>query len=339
MSASESRESSLRPVSGSARDVWELVQGWLSDSDDAILIRTSGSTGEPKNIELSKAAVLASANATLDYLGGPGQWLMALPPSGMGGFQVLVRSAVAGIEPVFLDDYPDLVTAAEAVRELASERSYLSLVPTQMHRLAESGQLASLAIFNTVLLGGAATSRTLLNTAADAGVRVVRTYGMTETAGGCIYDGEPLAGVDFRIETDGRVSLKGPMLFMGAPEWWTTSDLGQINDSGRLDVLGRADQVAISGGLNIPLGAVEAVLSELPQVKQLVVVARADEQWGQVVTACVSGELDRETAAAALEAAGHPRTWTPRVIETYETFPLLPGGKIDRQVLSSPSLP
>lgn len=298
---------------------------------------TSGSTGAPKPISLSKAAVLASAHATLEHLGGPGQWLMALPPNGMGGFQVLVRSALAGIEPVFLDDFPDL---PEAVRELAArgaERNYLSLVPTQLHRLADAGSLAELAVFDAVLIGGAALSKKLLTQAAEAGVRIVRTYGMTETAGGCIYDGVPLRGVQMRIEPDGRIALAGPMLFEGAGDWWLTQDLGRINADGRLEVLGRADDVAISGGVNIPLGVVEKVLAEVASVDEIAVVAKPDAEWGEAVTAYVVGELSREQATAAIEQAGYSRTWAPRSIEIIETLPLLPGGKIDRQTLRRPT--
>ncbi|NLC97788.1 MAG: AMP-binding protein [Actinomycetales bacterium] len=312
-----------------------MLGPWLAGDGEPIEIRTSGSTGEPKTIRLSRESVLASASATLEYLGGPGRWLMALPPTGMGGFQVLVRSALAGIEPVFLDDYLDLTAAIAELRAREPERAYLSLVPTQLHRLAESGHLADLAVFDTVLLGGAATSKQLLAAADAAGVNIVRTYGMTETAGGCIYDGYALAGVQMRIEADGRISLAGPMLFEGAPEWWTTQDLGRITDD-RLEVLGRADQVAISGGVNIPLGAVEAVLAEVATVQQIIVVARADAEWGQVVTACVRGTLDRQTAADALETAGYPRAWAPRVIEVWDTFPLLAGGKVDRLALTEP---
>lgn len=326
---------SLRPVSGSARDVWELIGPWLAGEAEPIEIRTSGSTGEPKTIRLSREAVLASARATLDHVGGPGLWLMALPPTGMGGFQVLVRSALAGFEPVFLDDHVDLADAIVALRARGPERAYLSLVPTQLHRLAESGTLGDLSIFDTVLLGGAATSKQLLAAAGAAGVNLVRTYGMTETAGGCIYEGYPLAGVQMRIETDGRISLAGPMLFDGAPTWWTTQDLGRITD-GRLEVVGRSDLVAVSGGVNIPLGAVETVLADVPTVQEVVVVARADAEWGDIVTACVRGALDRQTAADALQAAGHPRSWCPQIIEIVDSFPLLPGGKVDRRALVEP---
>lgn len=325
---------SLRPVFGSAREVWELIGPWLDGPERPVEIRTSGSTGEPKLIRLSRAAVLASARATLEYLGGPGLWLMALPPTGMGGFQVLVRSALAGVEPVFLDDHSDLSSAIRAVWAREPERSYLSLVPTQLHRLAETGRLSELAAFDTVLLGGAATSRTLLAAATGAGIKVVRTYGMTETAGGCVYDGYPLPGVDMRIEADGRIALAGPMLCEGAPEWWTTHDLGRITD-GQLEVIGRADQVAVSGGVNIPLGAVEAVLSEIGSVEQVVVIARDDAEWGQAVTAIVRGKLDRTTAIDAITQAGHPRSWAPKAIEIVDEFPLLPGGKIDRIALAA----
>src|SRR5690606_31760091 len=146
----------------------------------------------PKLVRLSRRAMVASAQATHQVLGGPGQWVLALPPSGVGGLQVLVRSALAGVEPVFADEFEDLNAACAA---LTAERRYVSLVPTQLHRLASAGQLSGLARLNAALIGGAALDPELRQTVADAGVRVVRTYGMSETSGGCVYDGRPLPGV------------------------------------------------------------------------------------------------------------------------------------------------
>ena len=320
---------SLAPVAGTPREILELLSPWVAEGGDPVVVRTSGSTGEPKSIRLSHAAVLASAHAALDRLGGPGQWLSALPATGVGGLQVLVRSVLAGLDPVFADDHDDL---GAAVGAMTGERRYASLVPTQLFRLVEAGRADVLAPLDAVLLGGAAAPRSVLELAAEAGVRIVRTYGMTETCGGCVYDGVPLDGVQVRIEDDGRVALSGPVLADGLGEWCVTSDLGRIVD-GRLQVLGRADQVAISGGVNIPLAAVESTLRDQAGVLDVVVVAQDDPEWGQRVVAFVVGDLDRDRAARALEAAGHPRTWTPRAVHVLDALPLLPNGKPDRVAL------
>jgi O-succinylbenzoic acid--CoA ligase len=327
---------SLTPVTGSAREVTELLRPWVKHGGEPLLMTTSGSTGEPKPIRLSHAAVLASARAALARLGGPGQWLSALPPTGVGGLQVLVRSILAGTQPVFLDEHADLESAVAA---MTGGRRYASLVPTQLFRLVEAGRAEVLSSLDAVLLGGAAAPRAVLDRAAEAGVRIVRTYGMTETCGGCVYDGVPLDGVSLRIEGDGRVAIAGPVLAEGMGEWLVTSDLGRIDDDGRLQVLGRADQMAVSGGVNVPLAGVEAVLRDEPGVLDVVVVAQPDPEWGQRVVAFVVGELDRDSAAAALERAGHPRTWTPRAVHRLDALPLLPNGKSDRRALAEGSFP
>jgi len=327
---------SLTPVTGSPREVEQLLRPWVEHGGEPLEMLTSGSTGEPKRLRLSHDAVLASAHAALDRLGGPGQWLSALPATGVGGLQVLVRSILAGTEPVFLEEHLDLESAVAA---MDGARRYASLVPTQLFRLAESGRAEALAGLDAVLLGGAAAPRAVLELAAEAGVRIVRTYGMTETCGGCVYDGVPLSGVDLRIEDDGRIAIRGPVLAEGLGEWLVTSDLGRIDDEGRLTVLGRADQVAVSGGVNVPLAAVESTLRDEPGVLDVAVVAQPDPEWGQRVVAFVVGDLDRPRAAAALERAGHPRTWTPRAVHVLDALPLLPNGKPDRVALAGGSFP
>lgn len=322
---------SLAPVAGSPRDVLDLLRPWVTEGGEPLVMHTSGSTGVPKPIRLPHASMLASARAALTRLGGPGQWLSALPVTGVGGLQVLVRSICSGTEPVFLEEHDDLASAVAAMTE---ERRYASLVPTQLFRLVEAGRATDLATLDAVLLGGAAAPRAVLERAREAGVRVVRTYGMTETCGGCVYDGIPLDGVRMRIEPDGRVALCGPVLTEGLGDWFVTNDLGRIDQDGRLRVLGRSDEVAVSGGVNIALAAVETVLRDEPGVLDVVVVAQPDEEWGERVVAYVVGELDRERAGQAVEAAGHPHTWTPRAVHVLDALPLLPNGKPDRRALS-----
>ena len=340
---------SLRPVAGSARDVLDLLRPWVSGDDaDPILVRTSGSTGQPKDVRLSRAAVLASARAAHARLGGPGRWLSALPVTGVGGLQVLVRSLLAGHEPVLLDDHADLDAALDALLRAPAPSRYTSLVPTQLHRLAEAGRLELLAPLDAVLLGGAATDPDLLARARAAAVRVVRTYGMSETSGGCVYDGVPLDGVQVRVvdagaDGTGRVQLAGPVLFDGygdrprAGAWFDTADLGRLDDAGVLSVVGRADDVVVSGGVNVPLPAVERALRALPQVHDAAVAGVPDPEWGTRVVAvvvpadaaCLDG-VRVEALRDALEDAGLPRPWAPRDVVLVDAVPLLPGGKVDR---------
>lgn len=317
-------------LTGNPREDLELLRSWLAaPAPDQLAVSTSGSTGTPKRVMLSRDAVLASATASLARLGGAGQWLSALPTTGIGGAQVLVRSLVAGIEPVFADG--DVLAALE---QMTGERRYASFVPTQLFRLLEAGHGPALAHLDAILLGGAAAPSSLL----DQGLNIVRTYGMSETAGGCVYDGLPLDDVQIRIGEGGVIEIAGPVLFDGydgAPRtgrWWRTSDLGSIDD-GVLSVWGRADDVAISGGVNVPLGAVERVLRDLPGVLDVAVVGRPDPEWGEVVTAFVVGELDLPAARDAVEAAGHPRAWAPREVRTLAALPVGATGKTDKQAL------
>lgn len=340
--------SSLRPVRGSAHQVLELLRPWVAGDDlGPVVMRTSGSTGEPKQVRLSRDAVLASASATHERLGGPGRWLLALPVTGVGGLQVLVRCLLAGEEPVLLDDHADLESALGALVDGGPGRRYASLVPTQLHRLASSGRLGLLRSLDAVLVGGAALDQGLREQAASAGVRVVRTYGMSETSGGCVYDGVPLDSVRVRLvdvaDGVGRVQLAGPVLFDGygdtlrESEWFDTADLGRVDADGVLTVVGRADDVVVSGGVNVPLPAVEQALRALPAVHDAAVAGVPDVEWGTRVVAvvvpadatCLDGvRVDR--LRDALEEAGLARAWAPRDVVLVDAVPLLPNGKTDR---------
>ncbi|KRC66937.1 hypothetical protein ASE12_09220 [Aeromicrobium sp. Root236] len=328
--------------------MYALLKQWVSEGGDPLVIRTSGSTGEPKDVVLSHRAVLASAHASLDRLGGPGGWLQAMPVTGVGGLQVLVRSAVAGLEPAYADEHASL---AEAIAAIPGDRRYASLVPTQAHRLVESGEVDVLTSLDALLIGGAAVPPELLEALRSAGVEVVRTYGMTETCGGCVYDGLPLDGVQVRIDDAGQVQLAGPVLFDGYadPEataevlhdgWFSTADLGSIDGDGRLRITGRVDDVVISGGVNIPLPAVTAALRTYEGVRDAVALGVPDEEWGSRVVAflvpddavCLDG-LRLDELRDRVEEAGLPRTWAPREVVLLDALPLLPGGKLDREAL------
>ncbi|HEY3896240.1 MAG TPA: o-succinylbenzoate--CoA ligase [Pseudonocardiaceae bacterium] len=318
-----------------------------------IVLGTSGSTGAAKWVVLSAAALSASATATHARLGGPGRWLLALPAQHVAGLQILVRGALAGIRPAVLDlrggfDPAEFSAAAQRVAA-DNQRCYTALVPTQLARLLDADP-DPLTHLNAVLLGGAATPEALLNRARKAGVRVVTTYGMTETAGGCVYDGWPLAGVQVRVSGDpGSVELAGPMLasgYLGAPEptatafrdgWYQTSDLGRCDGEGRLQVLGRTDDVIVTGGLNVAPAEVEAVLTGLPGVAAAAVVGLPDPEWGERVTAVVvPADPARPPDPGALRLAARQlltMAQVPKEIVLMDALPLHGIGKPDRSAL------
>lgn len=323
--------SSLRPVSGTAEEILGLLREWdAASSPDPLVIATSGSTGEPKRVVLSRDAMRASALATQERLGGPGQWVLNLPPSYVAGVQVLYRSVVAGTEPLLgFESSPP------------SGRTYVSLVPTQLHRVLSGHEMPSerLARFDAVLIGGGPLAPEVRREAESRGIRIVQTYGMSETCGGCVYDGRPLDGVEIRID-EGEVQIRGPVLFdgyEGNPErtaavmkdgWFRTDDLGRLDDDGRLWVTGRADDVIISGGVKVPARAVAEMIAIEPLVRAVEVVGVPDEEWGERVVAFVqpSNAVDLEHVRDLV----NPRAWAPRQLVLVDEFPLLPNGKPDR---------
>jgi O-succinylbenzoic acid--CoA ligase len=224
---------------------------------------------------------------------------------------------------------------------MTAPRRYTALVPTQLHRLATANELESLRGFDAVLVGGGAVRPDLAQQAADASLRLVRTYGASETCGGCVYDGVPLDGVAVRLGTDGRVHIAGSVLFDGydgRPDltaqvlrdgWFTSGDLGHLDDDGRLHVVGRADDVAVTGGVKVPLAVVTAALQALPGVRDAIAVAVPDAEWGARVVAVVAGDTElgrlRDQVAATL-----PREWAPRGLVLLDALPLLGVGKVDR---------
>ena len=349
----------LRPVGGPTRAVVSALADWLAAADEPapLVVETSGSTGRPKRVVLSRRAVLASVRATERRLGGSGRWLLTLPASYVAGLQVACRSLVAGHEPVLLEEHASFVEAVEAmgahtsVELVETTPRFVSLVPTQLHRMLDDPEdAAALRTFRTVLLGGGPVDASLRARAAGAGVHVVATYGSSETAGGCVYDGHPLDGVALAIGPDGRIRIGGPTLFEGYdgdPEltaaslvdgWFLTSDAGRLDEDGRLHVLGRLDDVVISGGVNVPTPAVAARLREHPDVRAAEVLGVPDEEWGQrvvafvVVSAGAAGGWSVEAARDWVSAA-HPRSWAPREVVTLDTIPLLDNGKPDRLAL------
>ena len=327
----------LRLTGDAERDI-EALTAWVGAADpDPLVVATSGSSGRPKQVVLSRAALLASAAASAARVGGAGPWVLALPSSYVAGVNVVVRSLLAGHRPVVLADR----TPAEA----PLPGGFVSVVPTQLHRwLASPADAAALAAYDTVLVGGGPVDAQLRARAAEAGVRLVATYGMAETCGGCVYDGLPLDGVGVALATDGRVRLTGPVLFDGYLDdpaataaalvdgWFLTSDAGRIDEDGRLQVLGRVDDMVVSGGVNVPSAAVAARLREHPAVIAAEVVGLPDEEWGHRVVAVVSVQTRTLTLAEARDWVGerHPRAWAPRDLVVVPALPMLPNGKVDR---------
>jgi len=307
----------------------------------AVVIATSGSTGEPKGAQLSADALLASARASLDRIGArPGtRWLCPLPTSHIAGLGVLVRSIVSGTAPVVVER---LDPAQRNLARLGCE--YVSLVPAQLRRMLDAG--AGLSAFGTILLGGAAIPSGLLTGARAAGARVITTYGMSETSGGCVYDGVPLDGVGVRTGPGGRVQIAGPVLFsgyrnrpdltgqvLGEDGWFTTSDLGEVNEAGQLRIHGRADEMINTGGYKVAPAEVAAILETVPSVREAAVFGEPDSHWGERVTAVVvpasfahPPNLKELRAAVSRKLPGYA---APRALLIVRAMPLLPSGKPD----------
>jgi o-succinylbenzoate---CoA ligase len=322
-----------------------------------VTVATSGSTGTPKVACLTARALIASARSTLDVIGGPGQWLLATPATHIAGIQVLVRSALVRVEPVSLPSggfTPARFAAAAA--GLTHQRRYTSLVPAQVARLLDEEQgRAALASFDAVLVGGAAVPPALRSRARAAGAHVIATYGMSETAGGCVYDGRPLPVTRMRVSGPdehgvGIVELSGATLAVGYADrprqsgtafrtesdgtrWFRTDDLGRIDD-GVLSVLGRRDDVINTGGLKVAPHVVEdAVALALPDLAdRCVVVASPDSRWGEAVTLVVAGGAVPELGSVRAALRGHlPGAALPTRVALIDEVPLLGSGKPDRR--------
>lgn len=329
--------SSLHPVAGPAGEILALLVEWDAASDPGpLVVETSGSTGVPKRVLISRSAMRASADATHARLGGPGQWLLALPPTYVAGLQVLFRSVRADTEPVLMTD-----RLRPSVEAMTGARRYVSLVPTQVHRMLQDGdETQALTRFDGVLVGGAALDREVREQAAQTGVRIVTTYGMSETCGGCVYDGRPLDGVEVATE-GGRIKIRGPVLFDGYQGdvalsaevlrngWFLTQDLGHISEQGRVVLGGRTDDVVITGGLNVPAGAVAESLERHRGVRAAAVVGVPDEEWGEVVVAVAVTDVALDELREHV-ARQHPRSFAPRRLVRVDALPLLPNGKVDR---------
>ena len=318
----------------------------------ALVVETSGSTGTGKRVALSSEALLAGAAAADAALGGPGGWVLALPTHYIAGLNVLTRSITAGTTPVVLPTgHFDAAAFADAADRLvvgpAAPRRYTSLVPVQLARVLDDPRAtAALGRFDAVLVGGQATPVALRERARAAGVRIVTTYGASETSGGCVYDGEPLGTVRAEL-VDGELQLAGPMLAEGylddpartaatfterdGHRWYRTGDAATIVD-GRIRVTGRLDDVVISGGEKVPLGAVERIVRELPGQDGAVVTRRASGEWGEVPVVVTEQPVDLQVVRARVgDALG--RAARPAEVLVVDRMPMLATGKPDRRAV------
>lgn len=301
--------------------------GWPVEPGDALVMATSGSTGDPKGAVLTHAAIEANAMATSSALAvdpSTDRWLACLPLAHVGGLAVVVRALLTGTALEVHDGFD-----ADAVEAAARRGATLtSLVPTALARIDP-------ATFRAILLGGSAMP-------AQRPANTVATYGLTETFSGVVYEGWPLDGVELRIH-DNEVQLCCPMLLRcyrdgadprTADGWFSTGDAGALSDEGRLSVFGRVDDMITTGAEKVWPVAVERVLADLPDVAEVAVVGRPDPEWGQAVTAVVvpgapasPPELEalREAVKAHL-----PAYCAPRALELVAELPQTPLGKTQR---------
>lgn len=333
----------------------ELGEGAPIEDGVALVVSTSGTTGVPKGAQHTPDTLLSSARATHDHLGGEGNWLLAMPPHHIAGIQVLLRALGAGFTPTVIDlrDGFDPVAFARGADELDGPRRYSSLVPMQLRKALDSPDAVdALRGLDALLIGGAATPAALQRRAIEAGVPIVRTYGMSETAGGCVYDGRPLPGVTVCIDNPspdgtGRVLLGGPTVAQGyrnLPDhpafaeagWFRTDDLGRLSADGTLAIVGRADEAISTGGLTVVPQVVEAVIADDPSVAECAVVGLPDERLGERVVAFVVAAPDhvirpdhlRDHVIERLDRYAAPR----EIIEIAQ-LPVRGPGKVDRRAL------
>jgi len=350
------RESAMLPVpAGDERQTrlltTSLRAGEDIDDDVAVVVSTSGTTGTPKGAMLTAAALTASADATHRRLGDPGSWLLALPAYHVAGLQVLVRSVVAGTTPVAMSSPFDVTELPSAVAAMAPGRRYASLVAAQLDKaLADAPATAALVALDAVLIGGGTMPARIAERASTAGISVIRTYGMSETAGGCVYNGVPLRGVRVRIDLDGRIVLGGATLAKGyrnppepdpfaEPGWFLTDDVGALDASGMLRVLGRTDDAISTGGLTVFPQLVETALASHPRVADCAVFGVPDDRLGQRVVAAVVAtdgyapptlpEL-RTHVGALLDSAA-----APKEVHIVDELPRRGIGKVDRRRLAA----
>lgn len=295
-------------------------------SDISILVATSGSTGTPKEIALTASALLASAAASNKYLKAAkgDTWSLLLPLTHIAGINVLMRAKQLGTEPLDLRNHVGEYPHAD----------FTAIVPTQLfNALTENPALLKhLQEAKAVLVGGASLSEELRAQGVAAGINIITTYGMSETCGGCVYDGVALDGVAFEITNDGLIKISGPILADVKKEngWFVTQDLGKIVD-GKLQVIGRSDDVIISGGENISLSAIEAAINKKYPNLLVAAFATADSKWGQALHIAVQSQdenIKSELSEVLVNSIG--KHVKPKSVLLLDKLPQIGVGKVDR---------
>ena len=320
------------------------IDGEAVDPEITLIVHTSGTGGAPRFVQFDRRAIEAAVASSASALGASDRdrWLCCLPLAHVGGLLVLLRAVLLGA-PVTI--HPGFDAAA-----VAAERgsAFTSLVPTMLGRLVATG--AELSAFRAILVGGAHLPPDLRANAERAGASVVETYGLTETCGGVVYDGVPLPGTEMRIDPKGGIELRGPTLMRGYrfdpsataaafthDGWLRPGDAGDIDDEGRLHVVGRFDDLITTGGEKVWPEEVEAALREHPRVRDVAAGGRADSEWGQRVAVWVvpadpsdppSLEELRAFAARTL-----PRHAAPRELTLARRLPRTASGKLRRGAL------
>lgn len=310
-----------------------------------LVMVTSGTTARPKGVELPHSSINSSLQASLRRLGADkgDRWLVCLPLHHIAGLGAVLRSRRMDAEPIIHERFDVEAVASE------TRAAYISLVPTMLHRLLVAD--VDLSAYKAVLVGGAPLSERLRSLADDRDINLVVSYGMTETTGGCVYDGEPIEGVEVDVNDGGRIRIRGPVVMRGyrgradlsgrafRDGWFLTNDLGQLDEDGKLEVLGRMDDVIITGGENVMASVVAAVLADDPRVDEVAVVGRPDDEWGQVVAAVVvpADPDDPPTLEQLRRGATNalPGYALPKELWTVERLPRDAMGKISRRTLQA----
>jgi len=307
------------------------TQAKAVSSEASLVVNTSGSTGDSKSVVLSSAALIASANASHKYLGAtPGDsWSLLLPTTHIAGLNVIIRATALGNRVIDNRNREDYVDA-----------DFVSIVPTQLYKALTSDPklLEHLTAAEAVLVGGAPISEKLKKEAANKHIKIITTYGMTEMSGGCVYNQKPLDGVEVKISSAGLIQLKGPMIASGyllangqlqkftSSGWFETTDLGEITN-GMVKVLGRADDVIISGGEKISLSAAEESIRQILPKVEIITFAMADDLWGEKLCLASTSNIDIKELRAKLDSI-----LTPKEIFFFDKIPTTVLGKPDRKL-------
>ncbi len=317
--------------------------------DVRAVVLTSGTTGGPKAVELTEAGLTAVGRGCNAALGVEAAdcWLVCLPLHHVAGLAILARARVGGQRVVVHDRFDLPAVAASPGRE---GTTLVSLVPTTLRRLLDAG--APLDEYRRIVVGGAPLPAALRARADAAGAPVVDAYGLSETGGGFVLDGEPIPGVDVRLGDDDEIRVRGPVVMRGYrfdpdatraafdPEGWLrTGDVGARDAAGRWRVVDRHRDFVITGGVNVSPTSVEHVLGEHPDVTDVCVAGVADDEWGERVVAYVVAAGASPPSLQDLRAFARSRLRSaelPRQLVIVDAIPRSPGGKALRRQLPPP---